>query len=213
MTTFRFFYLIGLFILSSACAKKGPGADIKPAEGAISASTSVTMPEKMTGCPDEGQYELIASDINEDGHPDNCKYYQSSIDETTGETNRRLIRQALDVNWDRKFDIQRTFDADGNVTLEEWDTDYDLQVDERRYYKNGLIVRSERDQDNDGRADTIRYYTDGKLQRKEIDSNSDGQVDRWEYFKGRAIERIGIDSDFDGKVDRWAKAKANSDES
>ena len=107
-----------------------------------------------------------------------------------------------------KIDIWRYFNDQGLVEREEWDTDYDGNVDDTRYFEEGTIVRPERDRNNDGQADVVRYYKAGKLERKESDTNGDGQVDRWEYFTGRVLDRVGVDKDHDGTVDTWAKADA-----
>lgn len=164
-------------------------------------------PIAMQGCrPAQGGEELRTTDINQDGHPEVCKYYLRSADpERPGQTRVSLIHQHLDVNWDGKIDIKRTFSIAGIATREEWDADYDGNIDEVRTFEEGMIVRSDRDLDNDGRMEVTRYYDQGKLERKESDTNQDGKTDRWEYFKGPKVERIGVDKNYDGTIDSWTK--------
>jgi hypothetical protein len=81
-------------------------------------------------------------------------------------------------------DIVHFFDADGQVTRETMDLDYDGKVDDTLYFEKGKKVRSEKDLDGDGRVDTWGYY-DGseKLSRKERDVKGSGKVDYWEYWE------------------------------
>lgn len=180
-----------------------------PPAASIPAANSAAL---LGGCSPAGPGEqLRTSDVNGDGIPEVCKYYRSVDDpERPGQRRSVLFRQDLDVNWDGKVDIKRLFEADGKVSREEWDADYDGRVDKVSVYDEGKIVRSERDLDNDGRMEVMRFYANGKLDRKETDSNGDGRTDRWEYYNGRVVDRVGVDKDGDGKVDSWAKASSTN---
>lgn len=199
--------LTGLALLASACG----GSTRAPENGAPPAGARApAVAASIGGCrPAESGEELVTSDLNEDGRPEVCKYYRNIDDpQRPGQNKSALIRQDLDLNWDGRVDIKRTFDAEGTVVREEWDADYDGKVDIVRTFENGVIVRSEHDQNNDGRMEIVRHYTDGKLERKEVDTNGDGKTDRWEYYRGKVVDRVGVDKDYDGKVDSWAKARA-----
>jgi antitoxin component YwqK of YwqJK toxin-antitoxin module len=151
--------------------------------------------------------DVRTADLDGNGVPEVYKYVKEIEDPAKpGEKKAVLVRQDLDVNWDGKVDIWRYFDADGQVSKEEWDTDFDGNIDETRTFDAGVVVQSERDRNNDGKTDIWRFYKAGKLERKESDTNGDGKADRWEYFNGRTVERVGIDRDFDGTVDSWSKA-------
>lgn len=179
----------------------------------LGASKNADKPAVMNGCrPAAGSEELRTTDSNGDGLPEICKYYKSLPDpKRPGQTHIALMQQHLDVNWDGKIDIKRTFSVEGTTTREEWDADYDGNIDEVRLFEDGLISRSDQDLDNDGHVEVIRYYQQGKLERKESDTNQDGKTDRWEYFNGQTVERIGIDENYDGTIDRWKKFSSETD--
>lgn len=190
----------------AACAGQNGQSEVKPmsAPPPEASTKKAPVPGGQEGATDD----VRTSDIDQDGKPEVFKYYKTVSDpERPGEQKTILVRQDIDLTWDGRIDIWRYFDASGKVEREEWDTDYDGNIDETRFFENGVMVRSERDRNNDGRADMVRYYKDGKLDRKESDTNGDGQVDRWEYFTGRVLDRVGVDKDHDGSVDTWAKAE------
>jgi hypothetical protein len=195
----------------SSTKSAGTGAGT-PATGAAAGSTPSSVPKGgialPSACSEEGRGgEPRSTDVDNDGRPEVIKYYQEVDDpERPGTRKTALVRQDIDLNWDGKLDVCRTFSPAGLALKEEVDLDYDGRIDEVRYYEDGVIARSERDRNNDGRADVIRRYKSGKLVQKEVDTNDDGQPDRWEYFDGDKLERVGIDVDYDGKVDRWSKA-------
>lgn len=192
----------------SACGgKKETGAVKQPTAANPNGGGGATAPQKggEAGATDD----VRTSDLDNDGRPEVIKYYKTIPDpERPGQNKTVLVRQDIDVTWDGKTDIWRYFDDNGQATKEEWDTDYDGNIDETRYFEGGIIVRSERDRNNDGKPDVMRYYKQGKLERKETDTNGDGQVDRWEYFQGRVLDRVGVDRDHDGTVDSWAKSES-----
>lgn len=196
--------LAGALLGATACG----GSTQAASTGSTTPTAAGSKAAFIGGCnPAQSGEQLRVTDVNDDGFPEVCKYYREVDDpERPGQKKTVLLRQDLDVSWDGKIDIKRTFDASGLVVREEWDADYDGRVDEVRYFEDGKIVRSERDQDNDGQTDVTRFYVDGKLERKESDTNGDGKTDRWEYFKGRVVDRVGIDVDHDGKVDDWQKS-------
>jgi antitoxin component YwqK of YwqJK toxin-antitoxin module len=191
----------GLGVLSGCAGTQG---SVDSGESAASNEVKAAVP----GGKDGKTADVRTTDVDNDGRPEVIKYYKMVDDpEKTGAQKRMLVRQDLDVTWDGRTDIWRYFDVGGKVTREEWDTDYDGNVDETRFFEGGVLVRSERDRNNDGKADVNRYYKDGVLERKESDTNGDGQVDRWEYYNGTALDRIGMDKDHDGTVDFWTKSE------
>ncbi len=50
------------------------------------------------------------------------------------------------------MDIVYWFDADGQVTKETLDLDFDGKVDDTLYFEKGKKIRSEKDLDGDGRS-------------------------------------------------------------
>ena len=190
------------FALAACAASRAQAPSDGPADGAPAPVRTTP----VAGGQGPTTNDVRTSDLDNDGVPEVFRYYETIDDpERPGQTKTVLVRQDIDMTWDGRVDIWRYFDVDGKTEKEEWDTDFDGNVDETRFFVRGVIVRSERDRNNDGRADVVRYYKEGKLDRKESDTNEDGQVDRWEYYTGQTLERVGIDKDYDGKVDSWAK--------
>lgn len=199
-----------LAALTTSLALAGCGASTAQAPSEVLADRSAARARSTPIAGGQGPKtgNVRTSDLNHDGVPEVLRYYETIDDpERPGQKKTVLIRQDIDMTWDGRVDIWRYFDVDGKTEKEEWDTDFDGNIDETRFFQRGVIVRSERDRNNDGRADVLRFYKDGKLERKESDTNEDGQVDRWEYYTGQTLERIGIDKDYDGKVDSWSKKK------
>ncbi|MCA9551183.1 MAG: hypothetical protein KC933_14200 [Myxococcales bacterium] len=195
----------------SACGgkKQSQGPSASPSATPAGASTGGAPKAPKPGGGGPSSEDVRTSDLDNNGVPEVYKYYKSVPDpERPGQEKTVLIRQDIDLTWDGKIDIWRYFTPGGVVEREEWDTDYDGNVDETRFFEGGVLVRTERDRNNDGRPDVIRYYKKGVIERKESDTNGDGKVDRWEYFAGRVLDRVGIDKDHDGTVDSWAKNDA-----
>jgi len=155
--------------------------------------------------PAPGEEHVQTYDLHRTGKPD-VWVYSVSTQDASGRPVERRVRKEADLNGDGRVDIVYFFDADGVVTKETLDLDYDGKVDDTLYFEKGKKVRSEKDLDGDGRVDTWSYF-DGneKLVRKERDVKGTGKVDYWEYWENGAIDRIGEDLDGDGQVDRWTK--------
>ncbi len=203
----RIFLLSTLSLALVACGGKKESGSVKQPTTAAPANAANAPKVAQKGGVGGATDDVRTSDLDNDGRPEVTKYYKTVDDpERPGQKKTILVRQDIDITWDGKVDIWRYFDESGMAEKEEWDTDYDGNIDETRYFEGGVIVRSERDRNNDGRPDVMRYYKEGKLERKETDTNGDGQVDRWEYFQGRILDRVGVDRDHDGTVDSWAKA-------
>lgn len=156
-------------------------------------------PERLTATAfDESCCKKIELDLNNDEIPD---AYQFIKETTEGET--LILRKEVDVNFDRRVDLLRTFSEDGELLTEELDFDFDGQIDVVNVFEKGLIVRKEYDTNFDQIVDLWRFYDKGVIARKEADLNHDGKVDYWEYYEQGKINRIGIDRDSDGIVDDW----------
>ena len=155
--------------------------------------------------PAFGEEHVQTYDLHRTGKPD-VWVYSVTTQDASGRPVERRVRKEADLNGDGRVDVVYFFDADGQVTKETLDLDYDGKVDDTLYFEKGKKVRSEKDLDGDGRVDTWSYY-DGneKLVRKERDVKGTGKVDYWEYWENGAIDRIGEDLDGDGQVDRWTK--------
>jgi len=175
----------------------------KPAQGPSTGSSGAAGTD-IHQAP-SGEEHVQAYDLHRTGKPDVWVYTVTAQD-ASGRPVERRVRKEADLNADGRVDIAYVFDADGQVTKETLDLDYDGKVDDTLYFEKGKKVRSEKDLDGDGRVDTWSYY-DGneKLVRKERDVKGAGKVDYWEYWENGVIDRIGEDLDGDGQVDRWTK--------
>lgn len=108
-------------------------------------------------------------DTNQDGEPDTW------IEEARG----AVVTLAVDRDFDGTIDSRTTFDSSGHRELEEFDFNFD------------------------GDMDDFYYYVDGVLERQEVDSNFDGAVDVWVYLvEGLYVGRYEQDTDYDGEADR-----------
>jgi hypothetical protein len=114
-----------------------------------------------------------------------------------------LICREIDSNLDGIKDVVRFFNAKGEATKENADTNYDGKIDNWEIYVNGRMSEEDLDTNYDGAADVWKYYLDGKLSRVKRDRNHDGKPDVWEIYTNGHLTRMGLDDTFDGHVDRW----------
>jgi hypothetical protein len=191
------------WVLSLAGLGLAAGCAHKPGPAAASGPTSAVGSDIHQ--PSAGEEHVQAYDLHRTGKPD-VWVYSVTTQDASGRPVERRVRKEADLNADGRVDIVYFFDADGQVTKETLDLDYDGKVDDTLYFEKGKKVRSEKDLDGDGRVDTWSYYdADEKLARKERDVKGTGKVDYWEYWENGVIDRIGEDLDGDGQVDRWTK--------
>lgn len=187
--------LAGL-LFSAGCAHKPVAAQTSAPTGGVGSDIHQ---------PSAGEEHVQTYDLHRTGKPD-VWVYSVTTQDASGRPVERRVRKEADLNGDGRVDIVYFFDADGQVTKETLDLDYDGKVDDTLYFEKGKKVRSEKDLDGDGRVDTWSFYdANEKLVRKERDVKGTGKVDYWEYWENGAIDRIGEDLDGDGQVDRWTK--------
>ncbi len=83
-----------------------------------------------------------------------------------------------DRNSDGVIDCRIFTDARGRKEREEFDYDYNGEMDDFLYYTDGVPVREEIDSDANGKIDVWVYFSDGIYVRKyERDTDGDGVVD------------------------------------
>lgn len=151
-----------------------------------------------------GDEKVTEFDLNGDKKAD-VWTYTATVKDADGKSVERLVRKELDLNWDGKIDMTRTYDDKEQIVQEALDMDFDGKIDQINYFEKGVIVRKERDMMASGRPTCWLFYEKGKLVRKEKDTNTDGKVDYWEYWEGDQVDRVGEDLDGDGTVDKWTK--------
>ncbi|MGB8221817.1 MAG: hypothetical protein WCF10_04480 [Polyangiales bacterium] len=156
--------------------------------------------------PDGPGYEVSEYDTSGDNTPDVRKLFR-----TMGQGSLArlvLVCREADLNGDRRKDIVRMYTDEGRPMREEADRDFDGRIDEITMFTNGQISLQELDTNGDGVIDTKIFYEAGQPVRAERDMTSrstkaEWRPDRWEYYADGRTVRIGTDIDGDGKVDRW----------
>jgi hypothetical protein len=117
---------------------------------------------------------------------------------------RTLVCREFDRNADGRYDTARHYDAKGEPTYEEIDSDHDGRVDLWLFFQGGKVGEEQRDTNLDGEADeTITFNEVGQISRVRRDRNFDGKVDEWEIYANGNLERRGVDDSFEGRVTRW----------
>lgn len=139
-------------------------------------------------------------DLNKDGIPDAYQYSRVVDDQPA------IFRKEVDINFDGKIDLIRSFNKKGDLVAERLDHDFDGRIDVVNHFEKGVIIKKEYDTNFDSNVDLWRYFDKGTIARKEADLNHDGKVDYWEYYEEGKLDRIGVDRDSDGEVDEWETA-------
>jgi hypothetical protein len=184
-----------LLIVSVGCKKNGSSDSLPgPANPYRDAIKEKILPDGLV---------LEEVDLNNDGRPEMFNHYRTRADAP-----RLLVRKDADLNSDGRVDVRSWYDEAGLLELEEFDGDFDGQIDLWDHYQDtngdGISERvsSEVDTDYDGAPNIFTYYRDGQPVRKERDTNGDGKIDQWEKFDSEGnVVKSGRDTDYDGSVD------------
>jgi len=98
--------------------------------------------------------------------------------------------QTTDQNGDGRPDVWRHFNAHGQVTQVDVDSNFDGKPDIEEYYEHGVLVRRESDRNFNGQADLVEEFdvaTHGQT-RSIIDVDFDGSADLLVLFHdGRPV--------------------------
>jgi hypothetical protein len=98
--------------------------------------------------------------------------------------------QTTDQNGDGRPDVWRHYDARGQVTEVDVDTNFDGKPDVEEYYERGVLVRRESDRNFNGQADLVEEFdrtTHGQT-RSVVDIDYDGTADLLVLFRdGRPV--------------------------
>jgi hypothetical protein len=145
-------------------------------------------------------------DIDGDDKPDVTKVFAEYPDPDDPSVMRqRLIRKEVDVNSDGNVNMRRSYNEDGELMLEEADTDLDGTIDVVRHIDNGQLIQKDLLDPESGVVLASRYYFDGEIQRVEKDTDRDDKVDYWEFYEQGVLDRIGRDLNGDGRADTWQR--------
>lgn len=145
-------------------------------------------------------------DIDGDDKPDVTKVFAEYPDpEDPSLTRQRLLRKEVDVNSDGKINMRRIYNEEGQLMLEEADTDLDGKMDVVRHIDSGQLIRKDLLDPESGVVLASRYYRDGELDRVEKDTDRDDKIDYWEFYEQGVLDRIGRDLNGDGRADTWQR--------
>jgi hypothetical protein len=186
-------------ILVIACAGEKAAQKISAEPAPPGASAAAEAP---TPGPDETVTQL---DLGQHGRTDLWIFKHKSPD-----GKESVVRKERDLNGDGRVDAWEYFDADGNLSRQVYDMDFDGKPDVALYFEKSQLVRKEYGFGFDGKPHVWNFYEKNKLVRRERDANGDGKVDTWEYWENGEIDRIGVDLDGDGQVDKWESRKATA---
>lgn len=193
-------YTVALAMLAAAfglgrCAPTGEA--IAPGEG----------PLYVLAREVRGSQVVQTYDLNNDGQGDVWDYFvipdTAEPEDRLTDDGKLLVQKELDINFDTKIDIRKSYDRGGNLVEEEMDLDFDGSMDAVNRYQGGVLMIREMDMNFDGKMDVWKHYENGRLAIKKRDMNRDGQVDSWEYYKDGKLERLGIDKDGDGEAETF----------
>src|SRR5690242_13974305 len=106
--------LIGVAVASTGCGLFGKGA-AKP-DAAKAPAGGASLAEGIR-TEKRGNEKVTEYDLNHDGKPDVWSY---TVPGKTpeGQDIERLVRKELDINWDGKVDITRTYDEHEQIEKE-----------------------------------------------------------------------------------------------
>ena len=195
----------GLFLAACgvvvACGESSP-APAKVAAGGAKEQSKWPADDRSL-CEWKNHPEL---EVSETAGPGAIKPNVRRVYKDIGEGDNRhkvLVCREIDTNLDGVKDVVRTFNAKGEATKENADSNFDGKLDIWAIYVNGRMSEEDLDTNFDGAADVWKYYVDGRLSRIKRDRNFDGKPDVWEIFNNGHLERMGLDDSYDGHVDRW----------
>jgi hypothetical protein len=202
-----------LAVAGSCAAVIACGSSATPAAGPTAVGTATEASkwpaDDRTMCDWKRHPEV---EVSETEGPGAIKPNVRRVFKTIGEGDNRhkvLVCREIDTNLDGIKDVVRLFNAKGEATKENADTNYDGKLDSWAIYVNGRMTEEDLDTNYDGAADVWKYYLDGKLSRVKRDRNHDGKPDVWEIYTNGHLTRMGLDDSFDGHVDRWDRDESS----
>jgi hypothetical protein len=192
------------FIASVAVACGGGSETAGTPKGATGAKNQNKWPaDDHSLCEWKNHPEL---EVSETAGPGAIKPNVRRVYKDIGEAENRhkvLVCREIDTNLDGIKDVVRFFNAKGEASKENTDSNFDTKIDVWATYVNGRMSEEDVDTNFDGAPDVWKVYVDGKLSRIKRDRNFDGKPDVWEIYSNGHLERMGLDDTFDGHVDRW----------
>lgn len=188
------------------CKSSSPEPVTSPGAAVDRATSGGEVADAGRCLPDGPGFEVSEYDTSGDSTPDVRKLFKK-----VGEGSLArlvLVCREADLNGDRRKDIVRLYNDEGQPVREEADRDFDGRIDEITQFTKGRLALREVDSSGNGVIDTKIFYEAGVPVRAERDMSGRSTVavwqpDRWEYYTDGRTARVGTDLDGDGKVDRW----------
>ena len=88
-------------------------------------------------------------------------------------------------------------------TVQRFDTNGDIKIDQWEYYEADALTRLEKDRDYDQRVDHWVTYQDGNMVKAQFDTNGSGAADQREFYGADgALQRMTSDEDGDGTFEQ-----------
>ena len=197
----RSLLMVSLLVASSGALAGCSSAEEKKDEG--------VMPEVKQNTKEyrnELNQIVRAYDGNLDDKYDVIRYLDEVPDpEDPSLTIRKLRKMELDVNYDGRIDVIRTYDEAGKLRTEESDLNLDGTPDIISHYDRGALAKKEILEPGTRRVLATRFYAAGNVLRVEKDTNADTKIDYWEYYEQGVLDRIGRDFNGDERADSWQK--------
>jgi len=201
-------YLLPLLlsVVVVGCKSGSPDPVTSPGAATDRATSGGEVADAGRCLPDGPGFEVSEYDTSGDSTPDVRKLFKK-----VGEGSLArlvLVCREADLNGDRRKDIVRLYNDEGQPVREEADRDFDGRIDEITQFTKGRLALREVDSSGNGVIDTKIFYEAGVPVRAERDMSGRSTVaawqpDRWEYYTDGRTARVGTDLDGDGKVDRW----------
>jgi hypothetical protein len=142
-------------------------------------------------------------DADEDGHPEQVRYFDAQPG--------AFLRKEQDRDYDGRLDSWSSYE-DGALVRRELDENGDGTPDAFEEYADGLMTSREVDRNHDGTRDAFYTYQGDSLTLQRHDSDDDGQIDLVVRFEDRRRVRLDEDRDRDGRFDQWTQYGVAGDE-
>jgi antitoxin component YwqK of YwqJK toxin-antitoxin module len=184
---------------------------------AIFEKEEVTIPAGEWGNDEKMKVVRRNLDADQDGKPEQIRYYDRSgdiirkeqdqdfdgqIDTWSSYRHESLTERVIDANGDGQIDVWETYET-GKMTGRQVDRDHDGVRDAFYSYVGGSLVEERHDADNDGKMDLIVTYENRQRMRIEEDRDKDGRIDMWTTYGvvdgAEIVNRVEMDETGDGK--------------
>lgn len=136
---------------------------------------------------------VVPFDDNNDGFDDGKYYYR------VGASFAHKIEE--DNNFDDRVDAKTYLDANGALSRQESDLDFDGFFETRNVYADGNLQRSGTDLNQNNVDDIVSHFRLGLLRRVEISDLSSAQLVRIDYYNNFLLTNSDHDLDGDGALE------------